>query len=187
MAVKGLIFDMDGTLIDSMGYWRDLRRIVCEKSGVPVEGELAAMVDGDADWGEVRNYLWKHYGLYEDEMDFWQVCYGFMAELYAAKVEPMPGLMEFLHAMEEKGYLLGVATATPRDVAAIALEHTGILPLIDGFVSTKDVGVEKVKPTVYLECARQMGNLKKEEVVIFGLPQFMRTVQKESLCKIIKF
>lgn len=167
MEVKGLIFDMDGTLTDSMGYWRGLRRVLCEHIGVPITDELAAMVDGDADWGEVRDYLRAHHGLFEEEMDFWNLCYELISDFYAHEVEPLPGAAEFLRAMKERGYRLGVATATPRRVAALALERIGVLPLLDGFVSTKDVGVEKVRPDVFDVCAEQMGGLKREEVVIF--------------------
>lgn len=167
MAVRGLIFDMDGTLTDSMGAWRGLRRVLCEHIGVPITDELAAMVDGDADWGEVRNYLRKNHGLFEVEMDFWNLCYELMGDFYRNEVEPVAGALEFLRAMKDRGMKLGVATATPRHVAALALERTGILPLLDGFISTKDVGHEKVRPDVYTACAEQMGITDKAELVIF--------------------
>lgn len=167
MAVKGLIFDMDGTLTDSMGYWRALRRKMCEHIGVPITEELAAMVDGDADWGEVRDYLRRNHGLFEEEMDFWNICYELMSGFYRDEVEPVAGAVEFLHKMKKEGLKLGVATATPRNVAALALERTGILPLLDGFVSTKDVGCEKIRPDVYIACAEQMGITEKDELVIF--------------------
>ena len=66
-------------------------------------------------------------------------------------------LIRQLHAMKEQGYLLGVATATPRHIAVHALEHLGMLPLMDAFISTKDIGIEKTEPDVYLECARRLG------------------------------
>ena len=60
-----------------------------------------------------------------------------------------------------------MATATASGPAGVALESTGILELLDARVSIEEVGVGKVQPDVYLECARRMGNLQKDEVVVF--------------------
>jgi len=167
MEIKGFIFDMDGTLIDSMGACREYKRSLCEKHSIPIDDELSALLDYHSNWEELRKYLWTHYGLYEKASVFWETYYGTMAKFYEEKVEPLPGVVQFLQAMKAKGYKLGVATATPNHYACVALERTGILPSIDAVVSTKDIGIEKHRPDVYLECARRLGNLSKEEIVVF--------------------
>ena len=93
--------------------------------------------------------------------------YEMMSDYYRTEVEPVAGAVEFLHRMKGEGMKLGVSTATPRNVAALALERTGILPLLDGFVSTKDVGCEKIRPDVFVVCAEQMGVTERDELVVF--------------------
>lgn len=166
MAIKGLIFDMDGTLTDSQGFWRDLRRLICERQGIPVEGEVIELVKCDTPWEDLRKYLWTNYGIGATVKEFWDDTYKLVREFYK-DVKPMPHVVEFLKEMKAQGYLLGVATATARGPACVALESTGILPLLDARVSIEEVGVGKTQPDVYLECARRMGNLQKDEVVVF--------------------
>ena len=166
MAVKGLIFDMDGTLTLSMGYWREgLRRDICLFNGVPEE-EIAGLIAEPFAWAELREKLTARNSEYADNKAFWRDTYAQLAHFYATEVEAVPGAVEFLCKMKEQGLKLGVATATPRHIASHALEHLEILPLLDAFISTKDLGVEKTEPNVYLECAKLMG-LEKDETVIF--------------------
>jgi len=167
MEIKGLIFDMDGTLIDSMGASRAYKRTLCEKHNIPITDTLLPLLDYHSSWEALRMYLWTNHGLFETPAEFWDTFYKTMARFYEEKVDPLPGTINFLQAMKSKGYKLGVATATPRPYACIALERTGLLPSMDAVVSTKDIGVEKHRPDVYLECARQMGNLSKNEIVVF--------------------
>ncbi|MBR6789442.1 MAG: HAD family phosphatase [Oscillospiraceae bacterium] len=167
MEIKGLIFDMDGTLIQSMEYWRvGLRWDACRLAGLS-DAEAEAFLAEHWTWEEIREGLVPRNAAYEDGMTFWQenvhVC---LARFYDSDVQPVAGAVEFLRAMKERGMKLGVATATPRHVAAHALEHLGMLELLDAFISTKDIGTEKTEPDVYLECAKLMG-LEKDEVVVF--------------------
>ena len=166
MAVKGLIFDMDGTLVNSMGMWRDLRSMICRSFHVPIEGEVAELVKYNVPWEDLRKYLWEHHGVCPTVRDYWIHNHKLVSDFYRT-VEPMPGVMDFLRTMKAKGYLLGVATATAAAPARVALESTGILPLLDGRVSVEEIGIGKTRPDIYDECARRMGNLKRDEVVVF--------------------
>lgn len=167
MAVKGLIFDMDGTLTNSQGFWRGLRRMICERCGVAIEGEVVELVKWETPWEDVRKYLWANCGLFGKVEEFWDFAYKLVCDFYRDEVETMPNVLEFLKEMKAQGYLLGVATATAAGPAGVALESTGILPLLDARVSVEEVGVGKTQPNVYLECARRMGGLQKDEVVVF--------------------
>ena len=167
MEIKGLIFDMDGTLIDSMGTSRAYKRELCEKHNIPIDETLSKLLDYHSNWEALRMHLWSNYGLFETPAEFWDTFYKTMGKFYEEKVEPLPGAVDFLRVMKANGYKLGVATATPRAYACIALERTGLLQNIDAVVSTKDIGVEKHRPDVYLECARQLGDLSKEDIVVF--------------------
>lgn len=166
MEIKGLIFDMDGTLIESMGYWRvGLRRDFCRQAGVPEE-EIPAYMAEPFTWAGLKEKLTVLRPEYTDSKIFWEDVYGVLAQFYANEVQEVPGAADFLRTMKERGYKLGVATATARHIAVHALRRLGMLELMDAFISTKDIGVEKTEPNVYLECAKLMG-LEKDEVVVF--------------------
>ena len=60
MAIKGLIFDMDGTLTDSQGFWRELRGKICEYFDIAIEGEVVQLVKEETPWETVREYIWEN-------------------------------------------------------------------------------------------------------------------------------
>ena len=166
MTIKGMIFDMDGTLLDSMGYWRTLGDIFCDHFHIPREEGLNERLDDNLPLEPVWQSLNSRYGFSFDDASFTEAFYAAIEPVYARKVEPKPGVPEFLREMKARGLRLCVATATRHSTAVMALEKTGLLPLLDFVLSVPEVGRGKKYPDIYLECTRRMG-LQKDEVVVF--------------------
>ena len=166
MTIKGIIFDMDGTLLDSMGYWRTLGDIFCDHFHIPREKGLNERLSDGLPLEPVWQSLNRRYGFSFDDTSFTEAFYAAIEPVYARKVEPKPGVPEFLREMKTRGLRLCVATATRYSTAVMALEKTGLLPLLDFVLSVPEVGRGKKYPDIYLECTRRMG-LQKEEVIVF--------------------
>jgi len=165
MAMKGLIFDMDGTLLDSMYYWRRWGDMFCEHFGFPKWEALNEIIQ-DLPLRQIRDRVNEHFGLSYTEEDFEEVLYAVMRPLYRSRVRPKPGILAFLQAAKAKGLQLCVATATRLDAAMIGLEACGLAPYLDFVLTVPQVGRGKEFPDIYQACVRRMG-LRQEETVVF--------------------
>jgi HAD superfamily hydrolase (TIGR01509 family) len=79
------------------------------------------------------------------------------AELDGVGVQPMPGAVELLDALLERGIPVGLATNSGREFATRALRSAGVFDRFAAVVSAHDVAHPKPAPDVYLEAAAQLG------------------------------
>jgi HAD superfamily hydrolase (TIGR01509 family) len=79
------------------------------------------------------------------------------AELEGAGVEPMPGALDLIAALRDRGVPVGLATNSGREFATRALRAAGIQDRFDAVVSAEDVEHPKPAPDVYLEAAARLG------------------------------
>lgn len=79
------------------------------------------------------------------------------AELDGTGVEPMPGALELIAALRERGVPIGLATNSGREFATRALRAAGVYDRFDAIVSAEDVEHPKPAPDVYLEAAARLG------------------------------
>ncbi len=163
--IKGIIFDMDGTLVDSMGYWRHIGTLCLESLGKQPEQEEFDQLVYRMRTSEIME-LFARYGIkISSRKDYENIYYSAMKPCYE-KVEPMPGILDILRLFQSQGLKMCVATATRSDVAVPVLERLGIMPFMEFLLCCDDVKAGKDKPDIYLEAARRMG-LAVSETVVF--------------------
>ena len=165
MQHKYCIFDMDGTLVDSMGHWKNLER----------EFLLSKQVEADVD--EVLQHI-QHMTI-PAAMEYFIDRFGFagtvdtlteefnalMAAHYASDVEVKPGVPAYLEALQEQGVKMCIASATSVPLVTICLERLGLRKYFEFLLSCVDVNASKDKPDVFLEAARRLGGTPEETAV----------------------
>ncbi|PST47482.1 beta-phosphoglucomutase [Bifidobacterium callitrichos] len=154
---KAAIFDLDGTLLDSMGVWDQVDIDFLARRGIPVPDDYMAKV-APMQFRQIAEYTIARFGLNdtpEQLMDEWDE----MARVaYATQVEAKPGALDYLRELKARGVRLGVATSLPPRLREPALGHVGMLDLFDEIVSVDDANdVGKDRPDVYLLAARRLG------------------------------
>ncbi len=169
MRIKGAIFDMDGTLIDSIKFWGFLldsieKNYIVGKKFAPSK-EIAEMAQHMIYINAVK-YIREHYDIHCPEDEFIRFCVDGIPEFYRTTATLKEGAKEILAALKAKGIKLCLASATAMEYIKIATEHHGLAEYFENFFSCADIGVGKDKPDIYLLALSSMG-FKADEVCIF--------------------
>lgn len=155
--IKGVIFDMDGTLIDSMWVWEEVDvDYVKRYQLVEPEGFYEA-IEGMS-FTDVAKYYKKTFPQIRDSVeqikaDWMEMGY----RLYRDEVELKSGVKEFLEELKKRGIKIGIATSNDRDMTEMVLEARGILQEFDAICTSDEVKIGKPAPDVYLKAAEDLG------------------------------
>ena len=174
---KAAIFDLDGTLLDSMGVWKRIDADFLAQRGFEVPDDYVTTVSA-MQFRQIAEYTIARFGLDETPeqlMDTWNE----MARVaYCTVVEAKPGALTYLEELHARGVGLAVATSLPPMLREPALDHAGMRDLFDVTVSVDDVGdVGKDRPDVYLAAARKLGVQPRDCTVFEDLLAGMRSAR----------
>ena len=163
MAFHAVIFDLDGTLIDSMGIWEEVPDHLVRRLGSePVPGLADALRTRDLRAGAeqlIRLYGWE---LTADQV-LDEVGH-LLEETYSTSVPLKPGVGELIPRLHEQGIPLCIATASTEGQAMGAMRHFGLSDCFSFVLSCTRYG-GKDRPDIFLEAARRLG-LQPEEILL---------------------
>jgi len=152
--VEGVIFDLDGVLIDSEGVWADVRRQFTTEHGGRWEPDSQTRMMGmsSPEWAE---YMHDELGvdLEPDEISAGVV--DEMASRYRAHLPLLPGAADAVRRLAER-WPLAVASSANRPLIDLVLDEADLAACFPVTLSTEEVGRGKPAPDVYLEAARRL-------------------------------
>ena len=161
MDKKYAIFDMDGTLVDSMGFWKHLATEYLQSKGISVISENIQERIKPMTMSESAALFKQEFGLTGDveaEMNT------MMEEHYRRDIPLKPGVLEYLQA--HRDIKMCVASATAEHLMEACLRRLGVLPCFEFLLSCESVGAGKNRPAVFLEAARRLG-AKPAEIAVY--------------------
>lgn len=163
--MRGAIFDVDGTLLDSMPVWWRASERFFENHNIEVTSEKFA------EYKEMRlddslPQIRAEYGLdmSVDEMilEFRRLA----AEEYRDSVQLKPYAKEYMEQLKNDGVKIAIATSGYEGLCKSAFERLGVWDLIDARAFSDEVGVSKSNPDIYLLAAKRIG-IKPSECVVY--------------------
>ena len=150
------IFDMDGTLVDSMRYWKDLSAEYIRSKGCVPDEQMMKRCETMTMIESARLFM-DGYSLpgpperLVDEMN------AMMAEHYRRDVPLKSGAQDYVRALRAQGVRMCVATGTDAELARACLERLGVADCFEDILSCEDIGVSKSRPDIYLLAAQRLG------------------------------
>lgn len=153
---EAAIFDLDGTLLESMGVWTEIDAAFLQKRGFEATEDYIRAVT-PMGFRPAAEYTISRFGLEEspDEiMAEWDLM---CRDAYAHTIGLKPDAEVYLRRLKQGGVKLGVATALTPELFRPALERNGVLSLFDAFTSLGEVRRGKGFPDIYLLTAQKLG------------------------------
>ena len=162
--IRGVIFDVDGVLLDSLEIWTDLgARYLISIGKVPEEGLAETLFSMSMEQG--AEYLKENYDIDRSAEDIVTGLRNLLRDFYYYEVQAKPGADQLLRAISDAGISITAATSSPREHIERALERNGLLGYISRMFTNSEVGKSKHFPDIYNAAAADMHTAPEETIV----------------------
>lgn len=162
--MPGYIFDLDGTLLDSLRVWEQVDADFFARRGMDCPDDYIRSINA-LSFRDTAEYTIKRFGLEESPEQLMAEWFDMAAHAYGHTVQMKPHAKEYLHELKRRDAQLAIATSCSPGLYMPALERHGITHLFDAILCTDDVA-NKDKPDIYLEAARRL-DCPPEQCVVF--------------------
>ena len=164
MRLRGAIFDMDGTLLDSMQVWENagedyLRTLGC----VPEEGVGELMKSMSLQ--QAALYCRERYALPMSVEEIMAGVNGRVERFYRQEARLKPGALDFLRTLSQRGVRMCLATATDLHLVEAALDRCGVRTYFSALFPCTQVGSGKDEPHIYRAALRHLGTGRADTLV----------------------
>ena len=155
--IKGAIFDMDGTLLDSMPVWHRLTQNYLKQFNVHITDEDFAACEGFSQPEVADYFLARHPELPLTRETMLDGMDALITSRYESMAVPKDGVLDFLERMRRQGVKMAIATLTARRHAEKALLDRDMMQYFEFMLTIEDIGVSKREPDIYLAAAERLG------------------------------
>lgn len=163
--ISGAIFDLDGTLLDSMGMWDNIDKEYLEKRNISLPANLKMEIE-HLSFRETAEYFKSRFNISDCieiiEKDWYDMAFS----KYAENVMIKPYAKKFLELLKSKDIKIALATSNYRETAIAALKRNNIYELFDAVTTTQDVLHGKDFPDIYILASEKI-NIPPEKCMVF--------------------
>lgn len=159
------LFDLDGTLLDSMTTWPKAMIKIMDDAGLEYPDDVVNIMtpigfNGCADYFISLGHPEK------DPDKLIDIMYDYLVEPYANDVLIKPHVKEMLEKLQRDGIKIYALTASPHRTVDPCLAHNGVAHFFEAVMSTDDLMMKKSDPEIYREVARRIG-VRPDEIEFY--------------------
>lgn len=163
--LDGVIFDLDGTLVDSMWVWEQIDIDFLGKRGFEVPEDYLETIT-PMGYEVCADYTIKRFGLKETRAEIIQEWFSMAIDAYANDVVLKPGALDFIRFLDDRGIKMSVATASDMELVKPVLLHNGVLQYFDNITTVREAKRGKGFPDIYHLSADKM-NISRKKCAVF--------------------
>ena len=175
--IKAVIFDMDGTLIDSTSLWHDIDKAFFAKRGMEIPSDYAQKIV-HLGLSEAAKLTKELYGIKESEQEIMDEWHQMSIDMYRYDVALKEGALELLELFKKNNIPMAIATANDDKLYMPCIERLGIGKYFTFIADVNTAKEGKQSAKIYLDLAKKLGFKPQNTLVLEDMPTCVKTVFK---------
>lgn len=176
------IFDMDGTILDSMPMWSTIASDYLDSYDIAHDDGVNKLIESYTLENAAKYFI--ELGLDKTVDEIIKDIYDFSFNKYKYEIPAKPGMTELLKNLHESGDTICLLSASPVQCAEAAFDRLGVLNFFDKLLSCQDLETDKTVPKTFVNAAASLG-FKPEETVVYEDALYSIRSAKAAGCKTI--
>ena len=172
--IKAVIFDMDGTLIDSTGIWHEIDKEFFAKRNMELPSDYAQHIV-HLGLTQAAIYTKETYHLDESIQDIMKEWHDMSIDMYKYHVPLKDGALELLKLFKSNGIKMAIATANDEPLYRPCIERLGIGEYFDAIADVNTAKEGKQSAKIYLDLAKKLGSKPQNTLVLEDMPTCVKT------------
>lgn len=163
--IHAVIFDLDGTLVNSMWIWKQIDIDYLGKRGIALPDDLQKEIEGMS-FTETAYYFKERFGLKDSIEEIKAEWMDMTKDYYENKIDLKKGVYPFLKELKNKGIKMGIGTSNAKELAEAVLKKNNIINFFDSIRTSCEVKKGKPYPDIFLKVAEDLG-VAPENCLVF--------------------
>lgn len=176
------IFDMDGTILDSMPMWSTIASDYLDSYDIPHDDDVNKLIEAYTLENAAKYFI--ELGLDKTVDEIIKDIYDFSFNKYKNEILAKPDMTELLKKLHETGETIILLSASPVQCAVAAFKRLNILEYFDKLFSCQDFETDKTVPETFINVAASLG-FKPEDVIVYEDALYSIRSAKAAGCKTV--
>ena len=173
--VEGVVFDCDGTVLDTLGAWEEAERELFAQTG-PLTQEQEDRIHA-APIEEACRIMHEEYGVGNSAEEIMAHLDGYLMPYYREKAKVLPGVIELVRALEREGITFAIMSSSPRRYLEAGLGNVGLLGAFFDIITTDEIGCAKDDEKMFERAISVLDSNKEATWVIDDAPYALRAMK----------